>query len=1453
MISYAQNFEDVMLERLFGDQDRGFYVDIGAWDPHLHSVTKHFYLKDWRGINVEPILSRIQRFELDRPRDLNLNVAIAGERGDVSFWTCQEEDALSTTEESTANELRGRGFSFTETRVSVRRLDDIFDEYRLTDIDFLKIDVEGAEAEVIRTAEFDRYRPRVLVIEAIKPALRPDWSQPASVGTWDGWEAYVLKRGYVFAHFDGLNRFYVREEDRSLAARLRLPPGVYDNIENLASGTSADAELNKKLEMSEADRAARSEVIERLDTEARELRGKLETSEADRAARLEVIDRLDAEARELRGSLEASEADRAARLEVIERLDADVRELRNARETAGRGLDCAALSPDTIRNQLRDRHGGRRAPCSHSNDDAAWPKISVIIPSLNQAHFLKEAIESVVDQHYPRYRLIVMDGGSTDESVDIIKSFETQIDYWQSMPDGGQASAINEGMKHADGDLVCWLNSDDFILEDALWIVGRAACVHPNFGVYVGNGFRFHEKTQTRTPFSSRSLGFNRRALKEGLDYVQQPSTFYLRSAWEAVGGVDSSLRFGLDWDLLIRVADRYPVVLINDFLSCSREYEHTKTASGGVVRALELCEIARRHAGGQLTVGALIYLFETLRGGLLDNQSEALRQHIAAAEHQTRSDLVPLSGHRDGFPTLTDAEDATFVPLVNSGAPIRRQTDQHDLPTISIVTPSFNQAEFLPRTLASAAAQRYPKLEHIVIDGGSTDASRDILLANSGHLAYWEHEKDRGPAHAINKGFRRATGEVLSWLNSDDMLAEGALDAVARTFRDHPDVDLVFGNALYVDSNDRPILVDHGEYKTALYFGVAQQRERIPAYWSYVHAVPQPTVFFRRRLLESVGFLDETYKFIFDFELFFRFTSIAKWAKIERTTAFYRIHQNAKTAEWSNFLVELYRFSRKNWPRWNDPQFPATRMDFVTAFMKREWPFGRETALAKMLFWITCKALAAAVTMKLFNPEAVARNLRRWARNRSHRNTWTRTSPDGFGGGVSDQPAVNHAPQFMRACTTRYSAIFCGLFLPLYPGMSGGEIRDFNILGRLISFCRLSFVSLHCGSRARSDPRRVDVLSPLVESVWDQEAILTKFGNLVRFDALAEMQRPTQRILDFLRRCNFPVVGPRLPRDTSWFGKVAAGYFVEFVQSKLRDEGNDFLFVSPQVNPLGILVDKKMFSSRMILATYDVETVRLRRIAAGMKGLQRIAGLLEAKRAREYERRNLSVYDGIIAVSELDRAILIGEMGVEADRVISIENGVDVEHFTYCERRYDGAPAVLFVGAFTYRPNHVAAVRLVDRIMPQVWKVAPAVQVWIVGQQPEPDLCRRADGRRIFVTGRVDSVLPYLHQCRLVCAPIEIGSGTKYKVLEALAAGAPVVCTPTAAEGLDLTSEHIILAESDAEIAAAICEVLRDPERSSARSRQARRLIEEKYSWDVVLSKLEPWLDQIASLPRKV
>ena len=433
------------------------------------------------------------------------------------------------------------------------------------------------------------------------------------------------------------------------------------------------------------------------------------------------------------------------------------------------------------------------------------------------------------------------------------------------------------------------------------------------------------------------------------------------------------------------------------------------------------------------------------------------------------------------------------------------------------------------------------------------------------------------------------------------------------------------------------------------------------------------------------------------------------------------------------------------------------------------------------------------------------------------------------------------------RSVTPRYSVLFCGLFLPRYPGLSGGEIRDFFILRELARFCRLSFVPVH----EHSASPQIDLLSPALDAVWNREAIMQQFPKFIHLQPVTATKRPIWRVMDYLRRHNLPVLGPKLPRDASLNSKVASAFIAQFIQSKLENEHSDFFFVSPQVNPIGILIDKSRFSSRMILVTYDVETVRLRRMVTGLKGIHRAAGLLEARRAQVYERRNLSVYDGVIVVSELDRSILINEMGFNSDRIISIENGVNTDYFAFRKRQDDEPPAVLFVGQLGYRPNHVAAMRLVDRIMPLVWRVTPEAQVWIVGQQPERELVARSDERRIFVTGEVESVRPYLDRCWVVCVPLEMGSGTKYKVIEALAAGAPVVCTPLATEGLNLVDEHVVVGESDVELADAISWVLRNRDRAASMSQRARILIEKQYAWDVILTKLQPWLDRIAALPR--
>ena len=522
------------------------------------------------------------------------------------------------------------------------------------------------------------------------------------------------------------------------------------------------------------------------------------------------------------------------------------------------------------------------------------PKISIVIPSFNQGRFIGETFASIFDQAYPNLEVVVMDGGSSDNSVSVIASYSDHLTYWQSKPDKGQAAAINEGMTHCTGDLVAWLNSDDFYCGDSLWVVASAFVKYPGRGLYIGNGYRYYQSTGEKEVFCPRHVAFNHIALTEGLDYILQPSTFILREAWETVGGLNTHLQYGLDWDLFLRIAERYPVVTINEFLSASREYGDTKTASGKMKRAIELIQIAQERSGKQITLGAAFYLFGTLLLSLDDsNLPSALSPLLSDAVDILRREMARSWGGDETFPVVSDPQVCTYLPFPTAGTSAIRKAgalESSNLPLISIIVPFYNRARFLSQALDSIFSQEYPNLETIVFDGGSTDESK-VLEQYSDRLALWRSEPDRGPAHAIHKGFRVASGEILTWLSSDDMLAEGALWTVAKAFSEDPSLDMIVGNALYIDEGNELFLADDAGQRTGLYYGVRQPWRKTPAWWAHARTVPQPIVFFRRRLLATSGLGGESrHNGVFDFDLFWRGAEKARISKIDQVLSFYRI-----------------------------------------------------------------------------------------------------------------------------------------------------------------------------------------------------------------------------------------------------------------------------------------------------------------------------------------------------------------------------------------------------------------------------------------------------------------------------------------------------------------------------------------------------------------------------------
>jgi glycosyltransferase involved in cell wall biosynthesis len=248
------------------------------------------------------------------------------------------------------------------------------------------------------------------------------------------------------------------------------------------------------------------------------------------------------------------------------------------------------------------------------------------------------------------------------------------------------------------------------------------------------------------------------------------------------------------------------------------------------------------------------------------------------------------------------------------------------DLPLVSIVTPSFDQGRYIEATIRSVLEQDYPRIEHIVVDGGSTDETLEVLRRYD-HLR-WVSEPDRGQAHALNKGFALATGDLFGWLNSDDVYLPGAISAAVEMMR-MTGCGLAHGGWSQIDEDGRLV------------------RELPPIPFDYRlqlevrNAVSQPGTFFTREAFETVGGVDERFRYAMDYELWLRIGARFEVRHVERTLAAHRLHPTSKTvAESAGFSSETWRAARSHGARLRSPLY----LDY---YLPRERPWAYRALLA--------------------------------------------------------------------------------------------------------------------------------------------------------------------------------------------------------------------------------------------------------------------------------------------------------------------------------------------------------------------------------------------------------------------------------------------------------------------------------------------------------------------------
>ena len=300
------------------------------------------------------------------------------------------------------------------------------------------------------------------------------------------------------------------------------------------------------------------------------------------------------------------------------------------------------------------------------------PLVTVVTPSLNQGRWIGETIESVLGQRYPALEYIVLDGGSRDTTLDVLRGYGERL-TWSSGPDGGQSAAINKGFRAARGEIVAWLNADDTYLPGAISAAVEHFMNHPDCAMVYGEGYRIDEDGALIGRFPATEP-FNLWKLAHLSDYILQQTVFMRRQAVEAVGYVDETLHWAMDWDLWVKIGKRFRIDYMPVYLANLREHRSAKTASGGRRRLAELARVMRRHGNKRYPPGLFTYGIDTYVTSLFraverlpPGLAAALRRHRWLVERPAYKVVACIHDHAQGLYADTWLADRAYFLLPGS------------------------------------------------------------------------------------------------------------------------------------------------------------------------------------------------------------------------------------------------------------------------------------------------------------------------------------------------------------------------------------------------------------------------------------------------------------------------------------------------------------------------------------------------------------------------------------------------------------------------------------------------------------------------------------------------------------------------------------------------------------------------------------------------------------------